>query len=159
MLFVINMINIRERKYEIGVFRTIGVSKFKLTMQFILELLIVAVIMLCIGAVCGTYLSKPVGNMLLQNEIETSESEKEQISNNFGKGNMQMSYSGTIQIQTIDTIDAVVDFTVIAELLGIGVLLTLISSLASMSTISSWNRISYLELSHEEIYEILEECL
>ena len=79
-------INIRERKYEIGVFRTIGVSKFKLTIQFILELLIVAIIMLCIGAVCGTYLSKPVGNMLLQNEIESSQNEQEQISNNFGKG-------------------------------------------------------------------------
>lgn len=50
VLFVINMINIRERKYEIGVFRTIGVSKFKLTMQFVLELLIVSVIMLVVGA-------------------------------------------------------------------------------------------------------------
>lgn len=36
VLFVINMINIRERKYEIGVFRTIGMSKLKLTMQFVL---------------------------------------------------------------------------------------------------------------------------
>ena len=41
VLFVINMINIRERKYEIGVFRTIGMSKLKLTMQFVLELLII----------------------------------------------------------------------------------------------------------------------
>ena len=145
VLFVINMINIRERKYEIGVFRTIGVSKFKLTMQFILELLIVAIIMLCIGAICGTYLSKPVGNMLLQNEIETSESEKEEISNNFGKGNMQISYSGQTQIQTIDTIDAVVNFTVIAELLGIGVLLTLISSLASMISIQRFSPLTILK--------------
>lgn len=59
VLFVINMINIRERKYEIGVFRTIGVSKFKLTMQFVLELLIVSTVMLIIGAGCGSYLSKP----------------------------------------------------------------------------------------------------
>lgn len=145
VLFVINMINIRERKYEIGVFRTIGVSKFKLTVQFILELLIVAIIMLCIGAMCGTYLSKPVGNMLLQNEIETSESDKEEISNNFGKGNMQMNYSRTTQIQTIDTIDAVVDFTVIAELLGIGVLLTLISSLASMISIQRFSPLTILK--------------
>ena len=43
VLFVINMINIRERKYEIGVFRTIGVSKAKLTLQFVLELLIVSI--------------------------------------------------------------------------------------------------------------------
>ena len=145
VLFVINMINIRERKYEIGVFRTIGISKFKLTMQFILELLVVAVIMLCIGAVCGTYLSKPVGNMLLQNEIQSSESQEEEISNNFGKRDMKMSYSGTAQIQTIDTIDAVVDFTVIAELLGIGVLLTLISSLASMISIQRFSPLTILK--------------
>lgn len=50
VLFVINMINIRERKYEIGVFRTIGMSKFKLTLQFVLELLIISIIMLTIGA-------------------------------------------------------------------------------------------------------------
>lgn len=50
VLFVINMINIRERKYEIGVFRTIGVSKFKLTMQFVFELLIISIIMLVVGA-------------------------------------------------------------------------------------------------------------
>lgn len=145
VLFVINMINIRERKYEIGVFRTIGVSKFKLTIQFILELLIVAIIMLCIGAVCGTFLARPVGNMLLQNEIETSESEKEEISNNFGKGHMEMNYSGMAQIQPIDTIEAVVDFKVIAELLGIGVLLTLISSLASMISIQRFSPLTILK--------------
>ena len=50
VLFVINMINIRERKYELGVFRTIGMSKFKLTLQFVLELLIISIIMLTIGA-------------------------------------------------------------------------------------------------------------
>lgn len=86
VLFVINMINIRERKYEIGVFRTIGVSKFKLTLQFALEILIVSVVMLGIGAVCGSFLAKPVGNMLLENEIQSVQEETEQISNNFGKG-------------------------------------------------------------------------
>lgn len=60
VLFVINMINIRERKYEIGVFRTIGVSKLKLTIQFILELLIVSIVMLSLGAAIGSYVSEPV---------------------------------------------------------------------------------------------------
>lgn len=60
VLFVINMINIRERKYEIGVFRTIGMSKFKLTLQFIVELLLVAAIALIIGAVIGGFLAKPL---------------------------------------------------------------------------------------------------
>ena len=146
VLFVINMINIRERKYEIGVFRTIGVSKAKLTMQFVLEILIVSIIMLSIGAVCGSLLSKPIGNMLLQNEIESSQQETEQISNNFGKGRpMEMQHGGVVAIQSIDTINAVVDITVIAQLLGIGLALTLISSLASMISIQRFSPLTILK--------------
>lgn len=145
VLFVINMINIRERKYEIGVFRTIGVSKLKLTLQFVLELVIVSVIMLCIGAVCGTFLAKPVGNMLLQNEIEASKVADQEISNNFGKGSMGMKFNGTTQVQEITTMEAVVDFTVIAQLLGIGILLTLISSLASMISIQRFSPLTILK--------------
>lgn len=146
VLFVINMINIRERKYEIGVFRTIGVSKFKLTMQFILELLMVSVIALVIGASIGAYVAKPIGNMLLQNEIESTQTENEQISNNFGgRGPMEMKFRGNVEVKSIDTIDAVVDFTVVMQLLGIGVLLTLMSSLASMISIQRFSPLTILK--------------
>lgn len=146
VLFVINMINIRERKYEIGVFRTIGVSKFKLTMQFVLEILIVGIIMLSIGACCGSLLSKSVGNMLLENEIEASQSETEQISNNFGKGGpMEMEHNGTVEVQSIDTINAVVDVTVITQLLAIGLALILISCLASMISIQRFSPLTILK--------------
>ena len=149
VLFVINMINIRERKYEIGVFRTIGMSKFKLTIQFIVELLIVAAIALIIGAVIGGFLAKPVGNMLLENEIETTQSEQEQISNNFGRGGSsnkpEMKFNSRDQVETIDSIEAVVDFTVIMQLLGIGILLTLMSSLASMISIQRFSPLTILK--------------
>lgn len=145
VLFVINMINIRERKYEIGVFRTIGVSKFKLTIQFVLELLIVSIIMLIIGAACGSYLSKPIGNSLLQNEIEDAKVQEQEISDNFGKGPMDMRWSGNVQVEEIDTIDAVVDVNVVIELLGIGVILTLISSLASMISIQRFSPLTILK--------------
>lgn len=146
VLFVINMINIRERKYEIGVFRTIGVSKFKLTLQFALEILIVSVVMLGIGAVCGSFLAKLVGNMLLENEIQSVQEETEQISNNFGKGGpMDMNFGGTVNVQTIDTINAVVDITVVAQLLEIGLALMLVSSLASMISIQRFSPLTILK--------------
>lgn len=145
VLFIINMINIRERKYEIGVYRTIGLSKFKLTIQFILELLIVSVIMLIIGAVCGSYLSKPIGNMLLKNEIEDAQAVEQEISDNFGKGPMDIRFNGNRQVEEISTIDAVVDIDVVAELLGIGILLTLVSSLASMISIIKFSPLTILK--------------
>ena len=145
VLFVINMINIRERKYEIGVFRTIGVSKFKLTMQFVLEILIVSIVMLILGAVLGGYFSKPVGNMLLENEIASTEVAEEEISKNFGKGPMEMEFNRTRKVETINTINAVVDIVVVGQLLGIGVLLVLISSLASMISIQRFSPLTILK--------------
>ena len=139
VLFVINMINIREKKYEIGVFRTIGLSKFKLTMQFVLEIFIVSLIMLSLGAILGTFAAKPVGNILLQNETE-------QISDNFGKGGpVEMERKTKVEVSSIDKIDAVVDITVIAELLGIGLGLTLVSCFASMISIQRFSPLTILK--------------
>ena len=149
VLFVINMINIRERKYEIGVFRTIGMSKLKLTLQFLVELLIVATIALIIGAVIGGFLAKPVGNMILENELQTTQGEQEQISENFGRGGMpgkmEMQFNNRDQVQAIDSIEAVVDFMVVLQLLGIGLLLTLMSSLASMISIQRFSPLTILK--------------
>ena len=102
--------------------------------------------MLGIGAVCGSFLAKPVGNMLLENEIQSVQEETEQISNNFGKGGpMNMNFGGTVNVQTIDTINAVVDITVVAQLLGIGLALMLVSSLASMISIQRFSPLTILK--------------
>lgn len=145
VLFVINMINIRERKYEIGVYRTIGVSKFKLTTQFILELLIITIIFLSLGAVIGASVSKEVGNKLLENQIEESKEAQDQVSNNFGRPDMKQNFNGMVTTNTIDTIDAVVDYEVILELLVIGVALTLFSSLAAMISIQKFSPLTILK--------------
>lgn len=160
VLFILNMINIRERKYEIGVFRTIGISKLKLTMQFVSELLVVSLVALIIGAGIGAAMSKGVSNSLLSSEIESSTNSSEQMRNNFGGmgekidgsdggrgGNIPdlNKMSGTPSIQAYDSIDAVVNVTVILELLGIGLSLVLISSLAAMINIQRFSPLTILK--------------
>lgn len=150
VLFVINMINIRERKYEIGVLRTIGMKKSKLTLQFISELLIVSFTALFIGAGIGAVASVPVSNYLLNAEIQSSSAQKENINQNFG-GKMEMDgngmgrINGVADIQAFDSIDAVVDFKVLIELLGIGTVLTLVSSCASMISIQKFSPLTILK--------------
>ena len=86
---------------------------------------------------------------VLENEIETTQSEQEQISNNFGRGGSsnkpEMKFNSREQVETIDSIEAVVDFTVIMQLLGIGILLTLMSSLASMISIQRFSPLTILK--------------
>ena len=148
VLFIINMINIRERKYEIGVLRTIGISKFKLTMQFVSELVIVSLVALMLGAGIGAVSSKSVSNSLLENEINSSKETTEEVNKNFGnrggeKG--QMHGKGMPVVQAYDSIDAVVDIKVLGELLGISVSLVLISSIASMVSIQRFSPLTILK--------------
>ena len=150
VLIVINMINIRERKYEIGVLRTIGMKKIKVSLQFMFELLIVCLGALLIGAGIGSYASVPVANSLLKNEIENANTKYENINNNFGKhesntkDNKEHSF-GIAKVKQVDNINAVVDIKVLGELLGIGLLLTLIGSLASMIAISRFSPLTILK--------------
>ena len=181
VLVVINMINIRERKYEIGVLRTIGMKKSKLSMQFMFELLVVCIFALLLGAGIGSFTSVPIANSLLSNEIENANSKYENINNNFGRGrssnsgeetkeeNKETTSSdenkeenketteeakeenrpepnfGIARVNQIDNIEAVVDIKVLAELLGIGILLTLIGSFASMIAISRFSPLTILK--------------
>ena len=175
VLIVINMINIRERKYEIGVLRTIGMKKSKVSLQFMFELLVVCLIALLMGAGIGSFTSVPVANSLLANEISNANSKYENINSNFGhresssdnqkeeteesntesttndktetsssKERKQPSF-GIARVEQVDDINAVVNLKVLAELLGIGLLLTLIGSLASMIAISRFSPLTILK--------------
>lgn len=157
VLFIINMINIRERKYEIGVLRTIGISKVKLTMQFVFELLMVGFVALMLGAGIGATMSKSVSNSLLSSEIESAQNQEEEVKNNFGGpggGNFDFKQGGsssnfgkkgTPNVQAYDSIDAVVSVKVLVELLGLGLTLILISSLSSMISIQRFTPLTILK--------------
>lgn len=159
ILFVINMINLRERKYEIGVLRTIGMKKSKVCLQFLCELMIVSFVSLIIGAGIGAIISVPVSNSLLANEISSAKNEMNEIGKNFGRGNdldnsgnkvprggfNNKSFKGVTNIQAFDSIDAAVDFKVLVELLGIGLLITLISCSSSMISIQKFSPLTILK--------------
>ena len=154
VLFVINLINIRQRKYEIGVLRTIGMKKSLLTAQFTTELLAVAIISLAIGAGSGAALSVPISNSLLQKEIDSSQTQMEEISQNFGggkggnggpMGNSGKGMSGVVQVQAFDSINATVDGKVLVQLFAIGIGLTLISRSACMVSIQRFSPLTILK--------------
>lgn len=154
VLFVINMINIRERKYEIGVLRTIGISKLKLTMQFVSELLIVGLLALMLGAGIGATMSKGISNSILSSEIKSSETSNEKIRSNFGgpdggnlasKEGKDFARRGTPNVQAYDSIDAVVNIKVLVEMLGIGLALIFISSVAAMISIQRFTPLTILK--------------
>lgn len=141
------MINIRERKYEIGVLRTIGMKKSLLTLQFVSELMMVALVSLVIGAGIGALVSVPISNSLLEQEISSASEQVGNVNENFGRGdkpNMEK-VSGVAKVEAFDSIDAVVDFKVLVQLFGIGIVLTLVSSSAAMISIQKFSPLTILK--------------
>ncbi len=152
ILIILNMINIRERKYEIGVLRAIGMKKAFVLSQFVIELFIVTVIAITIGTVIGSILSVPAAEYMLKNEIESVKTQSENIDNNFGgqmrtsggRRGMQSFFENNTDIKYMDQINAVVDLRVLSQMLFIGLSLTILSSSISMVAISRYNPLKIL---------------
>lgn len=156
ILIVINVFNIRERKYEVGVLTAIGIKKGKVAMQFVTELLCVTLVAIIIGTGIGAAVSVPVANSLLSDQIEQSQSvavtpveevDEEPQNNNQGgffiQGMPQFSSNDSSMLETFslgddkevnywDKINAAFNFTILAQLLGLGIILTFVSSLAAI---------------------------
>ncbi|WP_250675110.1 ABC transporter permease [Paraclostridium ghonii] len=78
ILILISILGIRERKYEIGVLRAMGMKKSKVALGLIYETLFMVGISLSIGLGIGSLFAQPITNILLKGQIEA---QKEAASN------------------------------------------------------------------------------
>lgn len=158
VLAVLNIFNIRERKYEIGVLAAIGMKKWKIAVQYVTELLCVTFIAMFIGTGIGAVGSVPITNMLLEKQISSQTQVLTEQMGNFGRDEMpegipsmpagdgQMSggmFGGGIRgsmqemfgnmpgsmVEYVDEIESATNLNVVMKLMGVGVLLTMVSSL------------------------------
>ncbi len=167
ILIVINIFNIRERKYEIGVLTAIGMKKYKVASQFIIEMFIITLSAIIIGAGIGAATSVPVTNALLSNQITANQENASDIQQGFGRdtnisggGMMQMpsdfnkgdkpnspSFMSNIKEGAASYISEVsysTNFTVIIQLIGVGIALTIIASMAAVLFIMRYEPLKIL---------------
>jgi putative ABC transport system permease protein len=64
ILILLSVISIRERKYEIGVLRAMGLKKKKVTLCLWIETIAITCICFVLGLIIGTALANPVSNAL-----------------------------------------------------------------------------------------------
>lgn len=153
ILVVFNIFNIRNRKYEIGVLTAIGMKKWKVAFQFMTETFVVTFVAIILGAIIGAATSVPVTNALLENQISSTESQSQQVEENFGRGGMDDNaqksddnkatdmkadkggFMGNMMDKAtnyVDSVSSATDLMVILELILMGLALTIVSSMASV---------------------------
>lgn len=87
ILVVLNVFNVRERKYEIGALTAMGMKKWKVALQFLTEIFVVTMVAVIIGAAIGAASSVSVTNTLLANQVASQNDRSEQMNQNFGREN------------------------------------------------------------------------
>ena len=160
ILVVLNIFNIRERKYEIGVLTAIGMKKGKVALQFMMELLLITLTATIIGTAAGAVASVPTTNALLSAQTTAQQTQQQAQDAAFGRGGDQQppeeggemseggpgGFGGFMEMGAnyITEISSATNFTVILQLLGICLLLTLVSSCAAMVFILRYNPLKIL---------------
>lgn len=84
VLLILSILSIRERKYEIGVLRAMGVKKGKVSLGLITETLFITICCLALALGSASLLSKPVGNLLLQTQTVSQTTENKTLTNEQG---------------------------------------------------------------------------
>lgn len=123
ILVLLNNLSIRERKYEIGVLRAIGMKKWKVATGLIIESLIVTLICLGIGIGVGSMVSQPVSNSLLDKQVQAQSNTQ-----NLQGGTFVSSLDTGAKEETISEIDVKMNIESLLKVAGISVLIVLISS-------------------------------
>ena len=170
ILVVLNIFNVRERKYEVGVLTAMGMKKRKVAAQFMCEILIVTMLAVIIGALVGAVSSVPITNTLLDGQVESENDQQTQIEQNFGRpGNMGGGFFGGNMpegmpsdmpsdtgennpfeniiggaVDYVTEVDSAMNITVVFELIGIGLLLTIVASLASVLFVMRYDPLKIL---------------
>lgn len=159
VLVVINVFSIRDRKYEIGVLTAMGMKKGKVAMQFLCELFIVTFIALTIGSTAGAITSVPVTNKLLTavNSTETSQNDENRFKTESGENSLQpddlpdkefdkndRGFGGGNFNNYIASVSSATNLTVILQMVGVGLALTVISSLAAIGFVMRYEPLKIL---------------
>ena len=139
ILAVINILNIRDRKYEIGVLRAIGMSKTKLILSLLIELFIVTVIAFIIGIIGGKLLSQPVTNKMLENEINFQQVQTENTRENFGGRGFERPNERRATQNYEDSLTVTLDAKTVIILFSFGLILVIVSGSASAIFITKYN--------------------
>ena len=165
VLVIINIFSIRNRKYEIGVLTAIGMKKYKVALQFIIELFVVTFAALIVGSTAGAAVSVPVTNKLLQtvNESKTQSIEDEKSVNAEMKpeenadNNMQNTEPPKMKADGkgfgnlrgraknyVAKVNSAANLTVVLKMIIIGMALTVISGMSAMIFIMRYEPLKIL---------------
>lgn len=144
IITLLSSIAIRERKYEIGVLRAMGMKKHKVAFGLWAEMLMITLACLVIGLGVGRLAAQPVTNALLAGQVAAAEAAEEQQP---AGGMMMMPPQTTTtaaDAEPLGNIDISLGTDTALQITGIALLLATLAALIAISRITKYEPIKIL---------------
>ena len=142
ILILLSTIAIRERKYEIGVLRAMGMKKSKVALGLWFEMIAITCVCLCVGLAVGTLIAQPVSDMLLAGQVEAAQASGGLPGGAIASADASSLLAGSMT--TLDELNVSLSFNTILEIIAISLVLASVAGLAVISKITKYEPIKIL---------------
>ena len=135
LMTLLSVIVIRERRYEIGVLRAMGMDKKKIALGLWVEILTITCICFALGLGAGTMVSQPVSDMILTGQTSSTSA---------GSTSLAERLNITTETEEPIIVNVSVSPATAMQILGVSILLASISGFISASRINKCEPIKIL---------------
>ena len=134
IMVLLSFIAVRERKYEIGVLRAMGMKKKKIALGLWAEIIVITCVCFALGMGAGAVLSQPVSDAVMSGQSQRPDT---------GSTSLADRISGT-DIQGPSMIDVSVSAATALEVFAVSILLASIAGIISVTRITKFEPIKIL---------------
>ena len=142
ILLLLSTMAIRERKYEIGVLRAMGMKKSRVALGLWFEMLAITCVCLCLGLLAGSLIAQPISDILLAGQLEAAAASGGLPGGAIASADSSSLLSGSLT--TLDELDVSLAFNTVLEIIAISLALASLSALAAISRITKYEPIKIL---------------
>ncbi len=132
IMALITALTINDRKEEIGILLAIGEKKYKITAQFVLEVLVIAIISFALSIFTGSYIGQNISDSVLESDmlVQQDETGPPMGRQRMGKNAIYSGSTDSIsQYEQETSIDISLEIGVLLQLFGLGLALSVISTM------------------------------
>ncbi len=136
IISLVSALTMKSREKEMGILLSMGVEKIKIIGQLFLELAIVAVIGFSLSIISGSLSAKRIGQAVLDYQMSTRE---ESIEDYYHYTNPESYFTDITQEEMLSEYEVKISPLIIAEIYGLGLGVTLISTMIPAFMIMRFN--------------------
>jgi len=134
IILLMSVITVRERKYEIGVLRAIGMKKNKVALGLWTEIIIITCICFALGIGAGTVLSQPVSDAIMTGQAKSADTGSTSLADRLSAAEIEQNKNISVSVSKVTAL----------EIFAISILLASVAGIASVSRITKYEPIKIL---------------